>query len=727
MGGMIDAKRIASVMGGEASGNRASFPTPGHSGKDRGSWATVDPAAPDGFLVHSQNGGDGLAIKREIMERLGIERAAPSARAHAVKLGAGQRIVATWEWWKGGKLFHRTHRVEPGAKGSKDFAYDHPDGAGGWKPRRGCDPIPYRHDDLAAAPAGSLVFMVEGERKADKLASWGLVATSSRHWRREFAPLIAGCTVVLLPDNDDEGHRLVEDVAAKLPGAAKVLTVELPGLAHKGDIMDWSGTAADLMALVEQAPETPQEAEPAPLVRATPYKWRDPAEIPLRSWVYGRYLLRGTTTAVVAPGGIGKTTLLASTGLALATGRSLLGKTVWGGKQRVWIWNLEDDLDELTRSIQAGAIHFGVTKDEIEGRLFVDSAMEGAELCTATEDEAGFKLLAPIYEAITAELIAREIDVLIIDPFVSSHEVEENANSKIDKIAKAWARVAKAADCSIVLVHHTSKAGAVEVTALSARGAVALVNACRSALVLNRMDPDTAAKFAIDDDKERRRYFSVQDDKHNRAPAENADWYRLASVDLGNGVNEQGDSVGVAEPWSPPDPFDGLTGNHLYRVQLAVSEGSWRADIRAADWVGNAVASALSLDLDVKRDAARIKALLKTWVAEGALKVVERQNEARQLKKFVEVGRWQNDTSATLPQTVASQTVAVEHTGATLQSSPFRGGSVAADAGPSPATVAFPHGNPALKPVDTPGGRDGCILAPGETGDEPIPGWEDFR
>jgi RecA-family ATPase len=76
-------------------------------------------------------------------------------------------------------------------------------------------------------------------------------------------------------------------------------------------------------------------------------------------------------------------------------------------------------------------------------------------------------------DALTAESLARQIDVLIIDPFVSSHEVEENANSQIDEIAKAWGRVARAANCAIVLVHQTSKAGAAEVTALSARGAVA--------------------------------------------------------------------------------------------------------------------------------------------------------------------------------------------------------------------------------------------------------------
>ena len=414
----------------------------------------------------------------------------------------------------------------------------------------------------------------------------------------------------------------------------------------------------------------------APTIRATPYIWRDPAEIPPRPWVYGRWFLRGTITGVVAPGGVGKSTMIAGTALALAVGRPLLGKDIWGGPKRVWIWNLEDDLDELSRSIQAAAKHFGVPPKEIEGRLYVDSGMEGASLCTATEED-GFKLLTPIYDALRDELLARSIDVLVVDPFVSSHEVEENANSKIDKIAKAWGRVAKAANCVIVLVHHTSKAGSGEVTAMSARGAVSLINACRSTLVLNRMDKDRAEQLGIGDD-ERRRYFAVEDDKHNRAPAEKADWYRLASVDLGNGdADDPSDSVGVAEPWTAPNPFDDLTVGHLVAVQNAVAAGDWKEHHPANDWVGNEVARVLGLDESDKAAKARIKALLKVWIAEGALKVVEKQDKNRQWKKFVEVGRWKNSAPAIPSQSVAEHAVATKQPAAMLHPSPLRGGGIA--------------------------------------------------
>ncbi|KKW89418.1 AAA family ATPase [Sphingobium chungbukense] len=380
-------------------------------------------------------------------------------------------------------------------------------------------------------------------------------------------------------------------------------------------------------------------AKPVRLVQATPYIWRDPATIPPRPWVYGRWFLRGTVACVVAPGGAGKSTMLAGTALALASGQDFLGKKVWEGPKRVWLWNLEDDMDELSRSIQAAAIHHELGPDDVGGRLFVDSGMEGAGLCTAVETDGQFRLLEPIYEALTAEIERRRIDVLIVDPFVSSHEVEENANSKIDKIAKAWGRVAKAANCVIVLVHHTSKAGAGDVTAMSARGAVALINAARSTLVLNRMTDEQAQELGITPEK-RGRYVSVADDKHNRAPAEKADWFELIGVDLGNGVDAHpSDSIAVAVPWKLPDPFDDVTVEHIAQVQRIIADGEWRENAQSNQWAGRAVAEALGLDADAKADKGRIKSILRQWIANGVLKVERRKDRNREERPFVVVGR----------------------------------------------------------------------------------------
>lgn len=62
---------------------------------------------------------------------------------------------------------------------------------------------------LAAAEAGELVFIVEGEKAADALVGLGLVATCSPggagKWRDEYCQYLRGARVAVLPDADDVG------------------------------------------------------------------------------------------------------------------------------------------------------------------------------------------------------------------------------------------------------------------------------------------------------------------------------------------------------------------------------------------------------------------------------------------------------------------------------------------------------------------------------------------
>lgn len=398
--------------------------------------------------------------------------------------------------------------------------------------------------------------------------------------------------------------------------------------------------------------------EPARVV-ATPYPWRDPATLKTRQWVYGRSIQRGHVRAILAPGAAGKTILSVGEALAMATGRNLLGQEVPGGPKRVWLWNLEDDGEELARIIQAACKHWSIGPEHIRDRLFVDSALEGAILKLATStNSTGLVINRPLVTGLTEELIERGIDYLHVDPFVSSHAANENDNMEIDAIAKEWAMVAKNAKAGVGLAHHVSKSGAADVNALSGRGAVALINACRSVLVLNRMGEDEAKRYGIEDEK-RRRYFRTYDDKNNRAPPSDAsDWFQMVSVSLGNGVNDDGDNMGVVVPWSPPDAFEGITVDHLQRVQAAIGAGEYKAHHSATDWAGNAVADVLGLSVAAKGDKARISQMLAAWIENDVLRVEERKDANRQIKKFVVVGRAVNDLPATPARGVASQGIA---------------------------------------------------------------------
>ncbi|MEG8040614.1 AAA family ATPase [Sphingomonas sp. LR60] len=393
-------------------------------------------------------------------------------------------------------------------------------------------------------------------------------------------------------------------------------------------------------------------------IKATPYRWRSPESIPPRDWVYGHMLLRGSLTVVVAPGATGKTALMIGMAMALATGRSLLGPKVWGGPKRVWLWNLEDAGEEMARGLQAAAIHWHISPEDIGDRLYVDSGMDGAELKTAHETKDGTRINAPVIGALLAQLREQKIDVLIVDPFVSSHSVNENDNGAIDLVAKQWARLAAQAGCALILVHHARKLAGGEVSAEAARGASALIAAARSVPTLNRMTDEEAAKYGVEGE-ERRSYFRVYDDKNNRAPpSDKSDWYRLHSVPLGNGP-DGGDSLPVVVPWAPPDAFDGVTSAKLREVQDALASGDYRKDAQAKPWAGEAVAAVLGLDLERKHDRARASTMLKTWEANGALKVEMKKDGRRELRPFLVPDQWVEDAAPV--ERAVRQGAAVRH------------------------------------------------------------------
>ena len=378
---------------------------------------------------------------------------------------------------------------------------------------------------------------------------------------------------------------------------AVLLDTEKPISAHCLDCADPERAAnrAIEMAFAE-LPESQQVA-----FVPSPYVWVPPEEIPPLDWLLGHWLLRDEVTFVVAPGGVGKTTFLAGTAISLVTGKNLLGKEVPCGPKRVWLWNLEDSAAMMTRSIQAVAKLNGIGPSEIGDRLFLDTARDGSPLCTASRTREGLVLRQPVHEALVAALNEREIDVLIVDPFVSSHEGNENDNGEMDRVVKDWCNVAQEAGCAVVLCHHTSKAGSAEVTTMSARGAVAMTAAARVVLVLNPMSTPEASKLGVDAE-ERWRLVQVTMDKSNRAPLEKADWYRKTSVTLG-----PGDSAGAVEPWSPPKATDLITPDVVDAIKTAFGELELRHSPQSHDWAGYAVADALGLDRPDKDTSERGK------------------------------------------------------------------------------------------------------------------------
>jgi 5S rRNA maturation endonuclease (ribonuclease M5) len=131
---------------------------------------------------------------------------APAKSAPAPKASkAPTKIVSTYDYRnEQGELLMQVVRMEP-----KTFRQRRPDGERWSWSVKDVRVVPYRLPELAAAP-DAVVYLVEGEKDADRLASLGLVATCNAggagKWRKEHSEFLRGRHVVVLPDNDDAGR-----------------------------------------------------------------------------------------------------------------------------------------------------------------------------------------------------------------------------------------------------------------------------------------------------------------------------------------------------------------------------------------------------------------------------------------------------------------------------------------------------------------------------------------
>ncbi len=335
--------------------------------------------------------------------------------------------------------------------------------------------------------------------------------------------------------------------------------------------------------------------------------WIEPSKIPPREWIYDRHYIRKFISSTVAPGGGGKSTLVLAEAVAMASGKSLLGRPV-RAKSKVWYWNGEDPLEEILRRVAAICKHHEVSIDDLRGQLFVSSGREqGSQIQIATDGVRGGWDLKAENVARIANLIAQtKVEVVIIDPFVRTHGVNENDNQKINAVVEQFAKLADAGNCAIELVHHVTKAksGDNEYTVMDGRGASALHAAARSMRVLNPMIEKEALEAGLLP-KQRRFYFRVDNGKSNMAPPpDHMAWYYLADVSLDNSVGDDKkpdhwrptDHVGVVEKFVWPE--DAKIPIQIVRdIQLALSSGAYRYNSQSDDWAGYIVADRMKIKL----------------------------------------------------------------------------------------------------------------------------------
>jgi calcineurin-like phosphoesterase family protein len=238
----IDPRNLAIALGGEISGDEIRAPGPGHSEGDRSLSVKVDDRAPDGFVVHSHSPrNDWQECRDYVREKAGLGAFKPNGQGHkhhsAVR-GPQGSVEATYDYRdESGVLLYQVVRLKP-----KSFRQRRPDGNDNWIWKLGdTRRVLYRLPELLRFPDAT-VFVCEGEKDADRVASLGHCATTvaSGKWADSCVQALAGRDIIVLQDNDEAGEKKALAAAQALHGVAKTIRIVLPpDLPPGGDVSDW--------------------------------------------------------------------------------------------------------------------------------------------------------------------------------------------------------------------------------------------------------------------------------------------------------------------------------------------------------------------------------------------------------------------------------------------------------------------------------------------------------
>jgi hypothetical protein len=406
----------------------------------------------------------------------------------------------------------------------------------------------------------------------------------------------------------------------------------------------WSQEAKETGAEDTKEGEEPKKQEPpgasakpeAPLW-PTPYSARPAGAIPVRKRIHGAHYTRGSVTLTAAPGGTGKSQHSLVEAVGMASGYNLIADEPCE-RLRAWVWNAEDDVDEMERRICGICDHYGIEREELKEWLFIDSG-ETIPLEFAT-DNGRVTIRDSAIQTVAARVKALALDVVIFDPLVAIHALQEGDNPSLAKVIRSLRnKVAKPCGCAIELVHHTRKPSKESSSALTAddiRGASSIVYSVRSARILSPMMAPEAEKYAVEGDN-RHRYFRVELAKSNTARRGTLHWIELVERPIANGEGgAYGDTVTVCTLWTPPDLTAQVSDVFAAAIRSEIAKGDYRRDRRSgSNWAGLLIGQRMGLDMEKPSHRRQATDVLNWLIKKGVLTTEFRSDKNRKSREFV--------------------------------------------------------------------------------------------
>jgi putative DNA primase/helicase len=419
---------------------------------------------PDGAVVLNCHAGCPLD---DVVTAIGLTRA--DLRPESPNGNGGMPIVASYPYVDGlGTLLFTVHRFVP-----KSFRQQAADGT--WS-TRGVRRVLYRLPDVVrAVKDGVPVWVVEGEKDADTLASLGMTATTvpggAGKWRPEYADALTGAGEVhIVADDDDPGRKHAAQVAEALRPVAGSVSVWLP--AEGKDVSDHLSAGLDLAKLrpfetSANAPETISGPVLVTLASVAP----EPV-----TWLWAGYLPAGKLVIIDGDPGVGKSTVTLDVAARVTSGSPMPDGSRCERPGAVLLLSAEDGLSDTIRP-----------RLEAAG----GDASRVHALTEIRENDGSRPVEIPADVPTIRSIIERRgITLIVIDPLMAflGGQVNSKTDHDIRRALHPLADVATATGATIIIVRHLNKSSGGNAL-YRGGGSIGIIGAARAAFIVGK-DPD---------------------------------------------------------------------------------------------------------------------------------------------------------------------------------------------------------------------------------------------
>lgn len=488
-------RATAALSARGCTGRGSSWQCPAHD--DRAPSLSVNPnTTGDGVVLHCHAGCDTDDVVTALGLRLGDLYDEPlKARTDR------PRVVAEYQYAdENGELRYVVRRFEPGYHGDKKTFRQY--SADGKPSVKGIPKVLYRLPAvLAEAAAGGTVFVVEGEKDADRLASLGCVATTNvggaGKWHHDYSHAFVGAgEVVVIADRDKPGRKHAKQVSASLRRAGIPVRVVEPAAGK--DVSDHLDYDLDFDALVPVAdddqddrdepppddPEPPDDDEPrdeigdqADALIAELLDTDDLDKIPSLEPLVADMLFLDSLARINGPSGHGKSFVSLDFAGCVGTGLDWHGRKV---RQGLVLYMAAEGVRGIGRRVRAWEQKHDRKMTGVKVLPRPVQAME-AEWPTFVE---ACRRLEPV--------------LIVVDTQARvTVGVEENSATEMGKVVHRMEQLRTASGACVLLIHHKGLNGD------HGRGSTAVKGAMQTELTVTKAGAGPDTKVTVGTDKQK--------------------------------------------------------------------------------------------------------------------------------------------------------------------------------------------------------------------------------